>query len=68
LENYLANLHVWKRKYRFGTIRFQDTYFIIKGVSEKLEDIKGIISSRKSQDRQHNAQRAKEQTAIYKTS
>jgi GH43 family beta-xylosidase len=45
-----------------------DTYFIIKGVSEKLEDIKGIISSRKSQDRQHNAQWTKEQTAIYKTS
>jgi len=41
---------------------------LILSLRESKKSLKISISSRKSQDRQHNAQRTKGQTAIYKTS
>ena len=40
--------------------------FVCTFVPEEFEDTKGIIKIRKSKDRQHNAQKKKRQTTIYK--
>ena len=40
--------------------------FVCTFVPEEFEDTKGIIKIRKSKDRQHNDQKKKRQTTIYK--